>query len=127
MMKSVDTSTPVVALACPHHSGLGVARSLGRLGVPTYCVEATRWSPDLFSRFCRRGFIWDVENAPAGDSVEFLAEVARRIGRHCILIPGTDGAATFIADHAPVLSQWYIFPDQNPQLVRSMCSKKEMH
>ena len=95
--------------------------------MPTYCVEATRWSPDLFSRFCRRGFIWDVENAPAGDSVEFLAEVARRIGRHCILIPGTDGAATFIADHAPVLSQWYIFPDQNPQLVRSMCSKKEMH
>lgn len=122
----IDTSTPVVALACPHHSGLGVTRSLGRLRVPVFNVDSTRWAPALFSRYCSGRFTWDLDDAPEEESVAKLVEVAREIGRRSILIPGTDRAAIFVTDHAGALEPWYIFPAQNAPLVRTFCSKKEM-
>src|SRR5262249_43038278 len=60
-------------------------------------------------------------------SVEFLLEVGRKIGCRPILIPTTDEAATFAADHAGPLSERYLFPDQKPQLVHALSSKKEMY
>ena len=121
-----DTSTPVVVMACPHHGGLGVTRSLGRLGIPVYVVDSNRWAPAFYSRYCRGKFIWELNNAPAGKSVDFLAAVARKAGRRCLLIPGTDSAAIFVADHAAALEPWYRLPAQNSALVHSLCSKTDM-
>jgi D-aspartate ligase len=122
-----DTSTPVVVVAGPHHGSLGVTRSLGRLGIPVYVVDSHRWAPALYSRYCRRGFTWDLNSAPPEKSVEFLAGVARMAGRRCLLIPGTDCAAIFIADHAAELEPWYILPAQSSALVHSLCSKTQMY
>jgi len=122
-----DTSTPVVVVACPHHGGLGVTRSLGRLGIPVYVVDSNRWAPALYSRYCRGRFIWNLNNAPAEKSLEFLAGVARKAGRRCLLIPGTDSAAIFVSAHAAALEPWYILPAQNSALVPSLCSKTHMH
>ena len=33
----------------------------------------------------------------------------------------------FIADHAEQLAEWFIFPDQSPDLVRALCNKREMY
>jgi amino acid adenylation domain-containing protein len=122
----VDTSTPVVVLACPHHGGLGMTRSLGRLGIPVFNVDSTRWAPASFSRYCRGRFVWDLGNSPAEKSVAKLVEVVRKIGRRCVLIPGTDRAALFVAEHAAALESWYVLPAQNRALTHSLCSKKEM-
>ena len=122
-----DTSTSVVVLACPHHGGLGVTRSLGRLGIPVYLVDSNRFAPALYSRYCRSGFTWDLNSAPPEKSVEFLAGVARTAGGRCLLIPGTDSAAIFVADHAAALEPWYILPAQRSALVHSLSSKTQMH
>ena len=122
----IDTSTPVVVLACPHHGGLGVTRSLGRLGIPMYNVDSTRWAPASFSRYCRGQFVWDLNNATGEKSVKFLVEAARNAGRRCLLIPGTDRAAIFVADYAAALEPWYILPAQDRTLVHTLCSKKQM-
>lgn len=52
-----NTTTPAVALVCHHHVGLGIMRSLGRLGVESYAVEADSTSPALASKYCRDKFI----------------------------------------------------------------------
>jgi predicted ATP-grasp superfamily ATP-dependent carboligase len=126
-MMIAHTSTPVVVLASPHHGGLGITRSLGRLGIPVFGVDSTRWAPALFSRYCRGRFLWDLDNAPPGKSVEFLMDIARKLGRRPILIPATDSAAMFVTDHAAALGQEYLFPAQSRTLVHSLCSKKAMH
>src|SRR5689334_4294558 len=123
----IDTATPVVVLTSPHHAGLGIARSLGRLGVDVFSVDSSRWAPALFSRYCRGKFIWDLDTVPPEKSVEFLSHIAREIGRPCILIPTTDHAAIFVADHAAVLREWFTFPAQSREEVRSLCNKKRMH
>jgi len=44
-----DISTPAVVLGCGRQGGLGIVRSLGRLGVPVYGIDADRFTP-AFSR-----------------------------------------------------------------------------
>jgi hypothetical protein len=70
---------PVVVLGA-QYGGLGVARTLGRWGVPAYGVHALR-SAGLRSRYWRKTFVWDLARAPYGDSLRFLLEIARQIGR----------------------------------------------
>jgi predicted ATP-grasp superfamily ATP-dependent carboligase len=58
--------------------------------------------------------------------VQFLLALGRSIGQRSVLIATTDDTTTFIADHADALQEWFIFPRVGSELVRSLCSKKEM-
>lgn len=116
-------SIPVVVFG----SGLGITRSLGRLGVSVYGIDKNAWTPSLHSRYCRGGFIWDVENIAPELNVQRLLEVAKKIGERSILVPTSDEGTLLLADHANQLSESFIFPHLLPQLVRALTSKKEMY
>ena len=122
-----DPSTPVLVLVSHHHVGIGIARSLGRLGIRVYGMDRDRFSPMFFSRYCRGLFIWDLHRAPVGDSIAFLREVSRKIGRRALLIPTSDIGAMFVEEHADQLADKYIFPERSACLVRSLCNKREMY
>lgn len=126
MLKFGDSSTPVVVLRSDSHGGLNIMRSLGRLGVPVYNLDPNPWAPTFRSRYCRGRFVWDIEHRPADESLAYMAEVRRRIGRPCILVPTTDRTANFVADHAGTLAKSFVFPQQSPGLVRSLASKRDM-
>jgi D-aspartate ligase len=121
-----DSSTPVVLLGAAHHGGLGIARSLGRLGVPVYVVDSGGTRPAQFSRYCRGCFSWDLNNATPKQSVEFLIKAAHSIGRDPILIPTNDAAALFVADNSGVLCHSYIFPNQSAERSHALVSKKSL-
>jgi predicted ATP-grasp superfamily ATP-dependent carboligase len=123
----MDTSTPVVVLKLEHYGGLGIVRSLGRLGIPVYGVEGHASAPGLVSRYCRGRFVWDVDTAAAEASVECLLIIGRTIGRRSILIPTSDETAMLVADYAEVLKDRFIFPAQDAALVHTLCSKKDMY
>ena len=122
----VDVSVPVVVLKT-HHGSLGIARSLGRLGVSVYALTAKRNAPEALSRHWRQCYEWDMENAPEQQSVDYLLELGRRLGRHAILIPVSDRTTLFVAEHAGALRERFIFPSLSPDLVRTLTSKKQMH
>src|ERR1700691_5888607 len=86
-----DTSTPAVVLKLDpnvlHHGGLGVIRSLGRLGVPVYGVHEGRFAPAGSSRYLQGRCFWqpgadDADRIRAG-----LLRLAERIGQRAVLIP----------------------------------------
>jgi predicted ATP-grasp superfamily ATP-dependent carboligase len=122
-----DASTPVIVLANNRQGSIGIVRSLGRLGIPVYGVSADRFDPVLFSKYCRGKFVWDLHGTPFGESVRFLTEVGRKIGRRAVLIPTSDVGAIFVAEHAGSLAEHFTFPDRSAALVRSLCSKREMY
>lgn len=126
MLEFGDTSTPVVVLRSDSHGGLNIMRSLGRLGVPVYNVDPNPLAPAFHSRYCQGKFLWDIEHRPVEESLDYLAEVCRTIGRPSILIPTTDRTARFVADHAQTLVADFIFPDPPNGLVQSLASKREM-
>ena len=122
-----DNTTPAVALVCHHHVGLGIMRSLGPLGVETYGIEGDSFSPALASRYCRGKFLLDLHRTPPDQSLEYLRRIGARIGRRAVLIPTSDAAVMFVANHARPLSQWFIFPERDSDLVRRLCDKGEMY
>src|SRR5262245_55291006 len=121
-----NTSTPVVLLGCWLHSGLGVVRSLGRMGVPVYVIDSGQFAIGFSSKYCRGKFVWDLVKTSPDESLNFLAEVGRKIGRRSVLIPNGDAQAMFVADYADRLVDHFIFPKPSADLVRSLCRKTEM-
>jgi predicted ATP-grasp superfamily ATP-dependent carboligase len=123
----VNPSIPVVILEASYGS-LGIARSLGRWGVPVYAVDAKPLAPALWSRYCCGRVICDIENdLPAVSFARLRALAARAGGERPILIPTGDGVARFVAEHAGILRRWYRFQEQPGKLVHRLASKEEMH
>ena len=76
MSQIMSQATPVVMLRSGHHGGLDIARSLGRLGVPVYSVDAARWEAAFSSRYCRGRFVLDIEGEMADRAVAALEQGA---------------------------------------------------
>jgi predicted ATP-grasp superfamily ATP-dependent carboligase len=122
----MNHATPAVILRSGHHGGLGILRTLGRLGVPVYSVDADWWEPAYSSRFCRGRFFLDTETWPAEESIARLLEIGRKVGGRPLLIPTTDHGAMWVAEHASALDSEYRFPRQDAALVGALCDKSRM-
>ena len=130
MMKIEKFSAPVVVfktVPSAGHGALGILRSLGRLKVPVYAVASNPRTSSFYSRYCREKFLLDIDTTPEAKSLQFLLDVSKKIGQHPILIPTDDGAASFVGDHAEALAKAFSFQNQQPGLVHSLTSKKEMY
>jgi len=127
MMRIEDISTPVVILRADGHGALGILRSLGRLGIAAYVVDPDPLAPAFFSRYCRRKFVYDIENGSAQRSVQYLLDVGRRLGQRSILIPTNDVTALFVADNAQALREYFVFPDQSAKVAHQLASKKHLY
>src|SRR5712691_3656635 len=122
-----NTSVPVVVLKAQDYGALGIVRSLGRLGIRVYAIDADSGAPALKSRYCAGKFIWNVDAAPAEQSVQFLREVAGKIGGHPLLIPTGDLGSEFLAAHGQALRPAFRFPAPPPGVVHALYEKKRMY
>jgi predicted ATP-grasp superfamily ATP-dependent carboligase len=122
---SINNSTPVLVLKLEHYGSLGIVRSLGRLGVPVYGLDASSNAPAAASRFCQGFFQWDIDRQPGRATVEYLLDLGG-FGRPPLLIPTSDETTMFVAEHSDQLRRRFVFPLQNDLLVHSLCSKKAM-
>ncbi len=111
-----------------HSGGVGAIRTLGRLGVPVYATAEDRLTPAAVSRYCTGTFRWRTTgHEDPADLVGGLAEIGQRIGRTAVAVPVDDEAAVLLAEHADVLSEYFLFPRMaDPGLVRKLASKHEM-
>jgi D-aspartate ligase len=120
-----NNSVPVVVLVSSQHGGVGIIRSLGRAGIPVFGVHQNFREPAARTQFLRRVFRWDFSSAPAADSLSFLREVARQIGRQPLLIATSDVTALFIAENAEILAPEYLFSSSCAEVVRCFVSKRQ--
>src|SRR2546422_1157061 len=81
-----NTSVPVVVLKAEDYGALGIVRSLGRLGIRVYAIDADSGAPALKSRYCAGKFIWNVDAAPAERSEEHTSELQSRLHLVCRLL-----------------------------------------
>ena len=107
--------------------GLAVTRTLGRLGVPVYCVDHDWATPAFHSRYCRGRSRFDMRNASGRDTLSMLGALSDTIGARAVLIPTGDLGALFVAENAVALRERFEFPSVGAPLVRSLCSKREMY
>ena len=128
----VDTSTPVLVLtASPRarrspHGGIGIIRSLGRLGVPVFTVDSDPRGPASYSRYLRERFMFELAIAEPEEAIDYLLGIGSRMRTRPVLIPTWDEASLLVSDFADVLSERFLFPVQPVNLARALASKKEM-
>jgi predicted ATP-grasp superfamily ATP-dependent carboligase len=120
----VDASVAVVVLGV-HLGTLGIARSLGELGIAVYAVDRDKRSPVFSSRYCRP-VLRDLDEPSRPETIGFLQGLARRIGGRPLLIPTTDATSLLVAEYADALADSFRFPRVAPELVRSFIDKREL-
>ena len=125
--RTVDTSTPVLVLNSGHHGALGIARSLGRLGIPVHLLDSNPRAPSFRSRYSSSNFLWDLDSNSQERSVEYLSEIASRWGRSAVLIPTSDAGELFVAANAAALSQWFLFPKLPYEVAQRLINKRDMN
>ena len=128
---SFDTTTPAVVLKLApnvmHHGGLGVVRSLGRMGVPVYGVHESPRAPVANSRYLAGRFFWQANPANISDVTEGLTRLAERIGRPAVLLATDDVGALYLAEHGSELRRWFLFPEPPSSLPRQLADKSSLY
>src|SRR6201996_5443979 len=126
----VDTSTPAVVLKFDpnvmHHGGLGVIRSLGRVGVPVYGIHEGPWAPAASSRYLAGRFFWGPDAADGDRVLHGLLRLAEHIGQPSVLLTTDDAGAVFLAEHGHDLRGSFLFPDPPPDLPRRLADKDSL-
>jgi D-aspartate ligase len=130
LVPQIDTSIPAVVLKLDHnvmhHGGLGVIRTLGRLGIRVYGVHEGRWAPAANSRYLYGRFIWEPGSASPDQLVSGLQRLAERIGRPAVLIATDDAGAIFLAEQGDDLRPQFLFPRPPAHLPRQLAGKHSM-
>ena len=120
-------STPAVVLKLDrnvmHHGGLGVIRSLGRLGVPVYGVHEGPLAPAANSRYLRGRYFWNPGVTDPARLTDGLLRLAAVIGEPAVLIPTDDAGAIFLAEHGDALRSEFLFPQPPRDLPRRLAGK----
>jgi D-aspartate ligase len=126
-----DATTPALAVSLSeyplHQSSLGIIRSLGRLGVPTYIVQRRRFMPAGTSKYLSGQFLWDTPGDDSGVLLDGLTAIANRIGRPTVLIPTDDLTAIFVAEHSEAMPPAFLFARPPPSVPRMVANKLTLY
>ena len=122
-----DTTTDAVLLKLDrnvfHHGGLGVIRSLGRLGIRVHAMREDRFAPAAASRYARRTTTPMPAHADPDDVLELLDRLADRLSGPAVLVTTDDAGAIFLAEHGDKLRPRYLFPAPPAGLPRRAAGK----
>ncbi|WP_274563519.1 ATP-grasp domain-containing protein [Streptomyces spiramyceticus] len=110
------------------HGGLGVVRTLGRMGVPAYAMVEDRFTPTALSRHLAGRFVRPTTGREdASELVSTLLQIGREIGRPTVAVAEGDEAAVLLAENADRLAEWFVLPPVPPALPRRLASKEGLH
>ena len=97
------------------------------LGITVRGIDPDPTAPGFFSRYCKGKFLWDIDGAKPEETIQYLLDLGKKIGKKSLLIHTTDNSSTLLADYADELSEWYLFPRITSELVRGLASKRGLY
>lgn len=124
----LDRELPAVVLwVTPfslQHNCLGVFRTLGRVGVPTYAVVGSPNAPVMKSRYARGQILWQPHLGEDYDVLlDRLIEFGREQGTRSLIVCTTDEMAIFVAERRDRLDEWFVLPEVDPELPGRLAHK----
>lgn len=103
-----------------HHNGLGVARWLGRRGVPVVAIDRYVRLPHRATRYAKYVRCPDIRGHGL---IDVLSHLGARLGRPAVLIPTLDRSVTLISEHRDSLERFYAHSLPGDHVVRRLMSK----
>ena len=131
ILPRLDTTYPALLFKASrdpiHHGAVGIARTLGRLGVPVYAVVEDSCTPLATCRYLTKAFVWKSWPSDHETFLHAISTIGEIIGHRTILIPMDDLSAIFVAENAVALSRWFLFPQLPRNLPRQLANKASFH
>jgi D-aspartate ligase len=117
---------PVVLLPCDRPAALGIARSLGRRGIPVYGVDTDRWAMGMLSRYLRplpmpRTLVSEEDRA------QFLLELGERLQQRAVLFPLSDDAVIMCSRYRTQLGRYFLYVMPDHDTVAGLLTKDGLH
>jgi D-aspartate ligase len=106
------------------HCALGIARTLGRMGVPVYAVRRSRFEPATSSRYIVGGLSVRADTSEQ-EWIDQLMRLDPRLSG-AILLPIDDVAAVAVGNHQERLSRRFRMCLQPPGVPRQLASKRTL-
>jgi hypothetical protein len=97
----VNAETPVLVLKLVSHGGIGVVRTLGRLGVPVYAVNSDASAPAAAMRLIVKGSTAEIWSSSAGGT--FQSRSTRGAATLAAVRAGTNALTTTISRIRPIV------------------------
>lgn len=123
----LDTKCPVLVFKASrdtmNYGALGIARTLGRLGVPVYALVEDGYTPVATSRYVKEAIVWESWPTDRDAFVNAISTIGATVGTPAILLPIDDLAAISVAENAPALIGRFLFPQLPAALPRQMANK----
>lgn len=107
-------------------NGLGVARTLGRNGVPVVGVDSRPKAPGLRSRYVRPLVCPDVLTQP-DPALDALLKASQNMDGKSTLFPASDAAVLFMVRHQRQLSEHFEFIVPPDNIVNVVADKKAQY
>jgi len=90
-------------------TGLGIARNLGKYGIPVVGISNNNFAPGNFSRYCDGLVGPDLQKEPE-KMLDFLISVGKSESRQGILFPTSDFDINFINNYRDTLEKYFVLP-----------------
>jgi len=107
-------------------SGLDVARSLGRHGIPVVGVDFNPHAPGLKSRYCSSLLTQDPIEDPEG-VLKILLTRGAQLSQKGILYPTSDEYLLFTSRYRRELSEYFLYAIPSEGIVESMVNKRAQY
>jgi D-aspartate ligase len=107
-------------------NGLGVARSLGEVGIRVTGLDVTRGAPEFFSRYCEP-LVCPSPEAEPKRVLELLLAEGKRLDRPAVLLPTSDAFVGFMSRYRAELQRWFLFALPPPSVVEGLVDKWLQH
>jgi D-aspartate ligase len=117
---------PPVVVAGAYLTGIKLMRALARRGVKTSCIDCLRQQPGFLTIY---GRAYECPNPDTEPSLwlDFMRDLARKLGAKPVLIPSADQFVTAIATHAHDLQNHFTFCHSAMAVQALLATKKKQY
>src|SRR5206468_2210117 len=126
MPKGISSGSTGALVIGGDYQGLGIARSLGRRGVPV-CILDDERSIARFSRYSAHAVkVPDLRSEQT--AVETVLNVGRRLGlKNWVLYPTRDETVAAFSRHRPLLAEWFRVPTPEWSTIQWVWDKRNTY
>jgi predicted ATP-grasp superfamily ATP-dependent carboligase len=108
-----------------YYTGLGIARNLGRYGIPVVGISHQPGAPGSVSRYCRALVGPDSQEEPEA-LLKFLIDLGKADDRRGILFPTRDGDVLFLDRYREALEPYFAIPQPSHDVLELIMNKDRL-
>ena len=123
--KMVCKMKPVAVILNMYLTGIGIARNLGRHGIPVIGVSSSNDAPGCVSRFAKKMIAPDSERDPDG-LADFLMNYGATLKNGGIIFPTRDADVFFLDRYRDELERYFIIPQPRNEMLNLIMNKKHL-